>query len=360
MNKEQYNPQTYTTSPLPSSTSPPILMDYTNSTGMSTGKKIGIAIISIAFIILITLIIASATGAFNTKKTEDENKKMTPSVLTPATVPPAVVTPSTATPSVLTPATVPPAVVTPSVLTPAVNNISATPPVTTGYTVPAGINYVLGYSGGSFDNFTEQGQTPEACIKKALENKDKYSAWGYRTPTHPESKLSNTCFLYKKPFLPYAGDNNDKAHVTGCLNPNEKVEWGCNTTAPVASVFMPNRQPIKSRQNNECIDVYQASTNNEVGVDTYGCTNNDNQKWTYDSKKRLIAAHSGKCLTVTGGQDARPVQRDCTDGNGQKWNYEPSTQRIISVDNGLCLDRPGNGRITMWECHNGDNQKWYL
>jgi hypothetical protein len=345
-------------------------MDYTNSTGMSTGKKIGIAIISIAFIILVILIIASATGAFNTKKTEDENKKMTPSVLTPAvlttsTATPSVLTPSTTSPSTVTPSTAAPAVVTPatvtpSVLTPAVNNITATPPGTTGYTVPAGINYVLGYSGGSFDNFTEQGQTPEACIKKALENKDKYSAWGYRTPTHPESKLSNTCFLYKKPFLPYTGDNNDKAHVTGCLNPNEKVEWGCNTTAPVASVFMPNRQPIKSRQNNECIDVYQASTNNEVGVDTYGCTNNDNQKWTYDSKKRLIAAHSGKCLTVTGGQDARPVQRDCTDGNGQKWNYEPSTQRIISVDKGLCLDRPGNGRITMWECHNGDNQKWYL
>ena len=464
----------------------PTPMYYKTSTGMSTGAKIVTGIVVVISIAFIVILILAATGQFNTKITEDKKTAVappavarpvvtspvvtspvvtspvvTPPVVTPPAVASPVVTPPVVTPPVVTPPVVTPPVVAPPVVAPPVNNITPTPPGTTGYTVPEGVNYVLGYSGGSFDDFTEQGQTPESCIKKASENKDKYNAWGYRTPVHPESKLRNTCFLYKKPFLPYLGDSKDTAHVTGCLNPNEKVEWGCatskpsnilaagikwvrgfinspiddtreqgqteescrlkalenkdkysawgfrtkehpdeklrntclfykkpfpmfagnmtdinhvtgclnpdervewgcSTTAPTSSVFMPKKQPIKSKQNNECIDVYQASTNNEVGVDTYGCTDNDNQKWTYDSKNRLIAAHSGKCLTVTGGQDARPVQRDCTDGNGQKWSYEPSTQRIISVDNGLCLDRPGNGRITMWECHDGDNQKWYL
>ena len=183
-------------------------------------------------------------------------------------------------------------------------------------------------------------------------------------------KNRNTCIFYKKPFAPFPGNMTDSAYITGCLNAGEKVEWGCSTTAPTSGTFIPNKQAIKSRQNNECIDVYQANKDDGIAVDTYGCHGGDNQKWTYDAKRRLVAKHSGKCLDIPGPGAKQPKgtrvrQWDCNDGANQKWTYNPTNKSFKSEDdNGLCLDmiKSGDsaGNVILWDCHGGENQQWYI
>jgi hypothetical protein len=78
----------------------------------------------------------------------------------------------------------------------------------------------------------EYNQTPEMCRQKALNSGGKYVAWGHRNETHPNPGMKNTCFLYTAPMGPYKGNIDDKVHITGCLRPGEKVEWGCKTVDP--------------------------------------------------------------------------------------------------------------------------------
>ena len=99
------------------------------------------------------------------------------------------------------------------------------------------IDMVWGWQ-GDHDNpgTSPQNQTAEMCRQLAVAQPDKYSAWGFRTDSHPEARWRNTCFLYKKGFPRFNGVP-DPAHVTGCLNPGEKVANGCNPDLNVGKMF---------------------------------------------------------------------------------------------------------------------------
>lgn len=112
---------------------------------------------------------------------------------------------------------------------------------TTSITTPLPINIdsVPGwYGGATFEetsaDFSDNNQTAESCRHKAIASRGKYVAWGFRNANHPEPG-KNTCFLYTKPFAPFAGDPTNKMHQTGCLRPGEKVEYGC-TKPPTAKL----------------------------------------------------------------------------------------------------------------------------
>ncbi len=109
--------------------------------------------------------------------------------------------------------------------------------------LPGDINKVWGGQ-GNHENPVDNNinQTEEMCRQRALKSGGKYVAWGYRNESHPQPEWRKTCFLYTAPFAPFKGNNDDKAHSTGCLNPGEKVEWGCKTSAP-APVPSPSPAP---------------------------------------------------------------------------------------------------------------------
>jgi alpha-tubulin suppressor-like RCC1 family protein len=109
--------------------------------------------------------------------------------------------------------------------------------------LPGDINKVWGWQ-GNHENPVDNNinQTEEMCRQRALKSGGKYVAWGYRNESHPQPEWRKTCFLYTAPFAPFKGNNDDKAHSTGCLNPGEKVEWGCKTSAP-APVPSPSPAP---------------------------------------------------------------------------------------------------------------------
>jgi hypothetical protein len=93
--------------------------------------------------------------------------------------------------------------------------------------LPADIDRVNGWSGGAVESPGDKYQTAESCRKQAWASNGKYAAWGFRTDNHPNPDLRNTCFLYTAPFAPFKGNAGDTAHMTGCLRPGEKVEYGC-------------------------------------------------------------------------------------------------------------------------------------
>lgn len=88
------------------------------------------------------------------------------------------------------------------------------------------VDKVTGWSGNHINPDNNKNETEESCRLKALQDPNKFAAWGYRKSNHPDSNWKNTCFLYTKPFQPFGGANDD-VHVTGCLNPGEKVALGC-------------------------------------------------------------------------------------------------------------------------------------
>jgi len=99
-------------------------------------------------------------------------------------------------------------------------------------------------------------ETPESCRQMALESNGKYVAWGYRKDNHPTDLYKNTCYLYKSGFGPFSGDGNDDIHLTGCVNPGEKVDLGCkvppsstpsNTpSSNTPSGTVPTREDVKA------------------------------------------------------------------------------------------------------------------
>jgi hypothetical protein len=100
--------------------------------------------------------------------------------------------------------------------------------------IPADINYVPGWAGDQNIDSNLPGDpnlTPEDCRQKALNSSVKYVAWFHRNSNHPNPNYKNTCSLYTS-FSPYAGNPADTTHLTGCLNPGEKVADGCKPGLP--------------------------------------------------------------------------------------------------------------------------------
>ena len=101
--------------------------------------------------------------------------------------------------------------------------------VNSPYSQPS--NYVDSVSGwqGDHENPPTKNQTAYSCWAAAAAQPEKYSAWGFRTDSHPDPNWRNTCFLYTKNFGPFNGNTNDTFHITGCVNPGDKVSTGCNS-----------------------------------------------------------------------------------------------------------------------------------
>lgn len=91
---------------------------------------------------------------------------------------------------------------------------------------------------------------------------------------------------------------------------------------------------------------------------TWEWWNGGNQRFTYDSKERLVVAHSGKCLDVDGGS-LKVQQWDCHDGPNQKW-YHDAQGRIHSRLNNLCIKVPAvkGAQATVAFCGDGNDQKF--
>jgi hypothetical protein len=300
-------------------------------------------------------------------------------VTTPAPVPstPAPI-PSTPAPVPTTPAPVPttpaPATTTPAPATTisiiSLSNIQGKGPVVAAPApttttpapkiLPPDINTVPGWTWGHENPSDNSNQSAEDCRLKALNSNGKYAAWGFRNDKHPDAGWRNTCYLYTSPFAPYNGNPDDNVHSTGCLQPGERVVLGCKKPP-----FSPNNQNIKYKVSpSYCIAT--RANNNADGTDiiTWNCSNEQGATFTYDDKNRLVTGWN-KCLTPKDKKydNSTPIlTQPCSDDISQKWKIDDKI-RIQSLINNKCIDVPGGGigngsTPILWDCHDGDNQKW--
>jgi hypothetical protein len=155
--------------------------------------------------------------------------------------------------------------------------------------LPNDIDKVSGWQ-GAHDNNELKNQTAESCRQAALKD-PKYVAWGYRTNEHPDPNWKDTCFLYTDGFQPFAGNQGDTAHITGCLRPGEKVSLGCKApvsttpttaTANVAPAPAPTTQVVNTPPTTSTTTATTPSS-----CDTTACNRIINdyiaKKWAYTS-----------------------------------------------------------------------------
>lgn len=124
------------------------------------------------------------------------------------------------------------------------------------------------------------------------------------------------------------------------------------------------RNPIvsfisKSAFNGKCLDLDAASSNLQV----WDCHGGDNQQWTYDNSTGVIRSlASEKCLDAS-GYYGNAYMAPCHFGLNQRWDLLPSGL-IRDRAHHQCLDlyafNNANGaNVQMYECWEGDNQRWY-
>lgn len=135
--------------------------------------------------------------------------------------------------------------------------------------------------------------------------------------------------------------------------------------------FRPVDQVIKSKlKDNFCIDIGDSNKSDNSLVRMWDCENGDNQKFTFDDKGRLIVKHSNKCIDVRIGKTgkvenySRVIQNECNNSANQNWEYDDD-QRLHLKGTSKCIDIPGSSKkkdskLILWDCSNGDNQKWIV
>ncbi|MEV5972255.1 RICIN domain-containing protein [Streptomyces sp. NPDC051921] len=133
------------------------------------------------------------------------------------------------------------------------------------------------------------------------------------------------------------------------------------------------------------VDVYAASTADEIKLGVWGKHLGDNQKFwfraarttdgsVYRNRFEIVAKHSGKCLDVTWAatqNGTRVQQYRCTGNINQKWylwRRGDNQWEIRSLQSNKCLDvhNPSLGApqlgawLQIWSCHGFANQAWIL
>jgi galactose oxidase len=129
---------------------------------------------------------------------------------------------------------------------------------------------------------------------------------------------------------------------------------------------------VVSQVGGKCLRVVNGSTADGAAVTQWTCNDSLGSRWTLLPQVggsapyvQVIAAHSGKCLSVSGTGNAAPVvQASCTGINSQRWIVQNFGQfyRLMAYS-GLCLNVseavPDNGaRLIQWPCVGGINEIW--
>lgn len=175
--------------------------------------------------------------------------------------------------------------------------------------LPNDIDKVSGWS-GAHENPGDKNQTAEDCRQKAINSNGKYAAWGFRKDTHPDPNWKNTCFLYTTPFNQYKGDLNDTVHETGCLQPGQKVEWGCLTKEQVEQKVQQQIKNIHDQVNK----AMEAARNNiNAGICSSNSNNGVCNNELKSSKCNVRMQDDGNLVVYSNGS---PVWASNTNGKG--------------------------------------------
>lgn len=139
----------------------------------------------------------------------------------------------------------------------------------------------------------------------------------------------------------------------------EPLEIDIDITGPIASV------------DGMCLDLNGPDIGKQGGrIQVWQCHGSDNQRFIFLPDDGLLATASGMCLEAIGPDNGAPVLAFGCDGReAQIWETRETPQGGIAFVHratGRCLDAHGpesksdGGRIQIWDCFNGNNQRWSM
>jgi hypothetical protein len=139
---------------------------------------------------------------------------------------------------------------------------------------------------------------------------------------------------------------------------------------------------IFSRNGRRCLDVPNATRDDDVRIQQHTYNGGDNQKWilqadpNVNAPAEIRALHSSKALNLltVPGQSPLVVQRGTLPGQGQKWAIRPvfgsefwiiaarsprssSSDQVMDIVNG---SRADGAQLQVHQLHGGDNQLWEI
>lgn len=120
-----------------------------------------------------------------------------------------------------------------------------------------------------------------------------------------------------------------------------------------------------------CLDLPGADTGKQGGrIQVWNCLGGDNQRFIVLPDDGLLVAASGMCLEAVGPDNGAPIRAFGCDGNeAQIWELRETQEggtAFVHKATGRCLDAHGpeskrdGGRIQIWDCFYGNNQRWSM
>lgn len=117
---------------------------------------------------------------------------------------------------------------------------------------------------------------------------------------------------------------------------------------------------------NYCMDVSGVSRSPGAIIHGWDCWGGPNQKWKYDSERRIISQNSEMCLDAAGwgSSSGTPIiQWPCHDGGNQKWDIDDQGRIQSALAPDMCI-APTYGygwngdSLVLKQCDSSDSQKW--
>jgi len=88
---------------------------------------------------------------------------------------------------------------------------------------------------------------------------------------------------------------------------------------------------MKTHQDNRCMDWNRGNNN----VEMHGCHSGNNQKWYFDDKQRLKSRDGNKCVDYSLDGSNNVYMYDCHDGDNQAWYLETKIDKLVSPQNAI-------------------------
>jgi hypothetical protein len=153
---------------------------------------------------------------------------------------------------------------------------------------------------------------------------------------------------------------------TLCLHPQGQLPGQDPTSSETALSLKAKSHP------DYCADINHGSGDNLYMY--YNCHKGDNQDFYFESwppPARIRTRSGNKCLDYNWG-NGNLYFFDCHDGSNQLWFFRDGDEKTVPYDasearrigsrhDNKCIDmNTGNNNLYMYDCHDGDNQKFFF
>jgi mannan endo-1,4-beta-mannosidase len=166
-------------------------------------------------------------------------------------------------------------------------------------------------------------------------------------------------------YSPYPRTDSTCLYQVRAPDPDPTIAMVRAYAAPVPVPAPTGGTRIVARHSGKCLTVPSSSTANAVVIEQRTCGSSANQQFAFqptgEGFYRIVAAHSGKCLDVKGlsyALDTQVQQWDCWDGPNQQFRLEPTDSgyyRLIIRHSIQCLrisagNTADGAQLTQYDC----------